>query len=225
MAPPGELRTNAGVVWLAGNTVWSTPERIRGEVLTTMRYRPTNRRLSTYMYLPTCIPPSSSNLLPSVFCILNYFQPPTGQVYSQHSGHVIRLKQPHCQFTTTLFAPTTAMKCLSLFYWTRCGLRRRRSPDTPVNVIQPVLWGLCSSHSKLVHNRAVHVMSHRSDSIVHPMFHSTVAFLKFWFWAHPASCHTVRTLSICWKCDQHIGWDKLNGANFSFCSAFGYYFQ
>ena len=43
MAPPGELRVNAGVVWLAGNTVWSTPERIRGEVLTTMRY--TNRRL------------------------------------------------------------------------------------------------------------------------------------------------------------------------------------
>jgi len=28
---------------LAGNTVWSTPERIRGEVLTTMRY--TNRCL------------------------------------------------------------------------------------------------------------------------------------------------------------------------------------
>ena len=43
VAPPGELRVNAGVVWLAGNTVWSTPERIRGEVLTTMRY--TNRRL------------------------------------------------------------------------------------------------------------------------------------------------------------------------------------
>jgi len=43
VAPPGELRENAGVVWLAGNTVWSTPERIRGEVLTTMRY--TNRRL------------------------------------------------------------------------------------------------------------------------------------------------------------------------------------
>ena len=43
MAPPGELPVNAGVVWLAGNTVWSTPERIRGEVLTTMRY--TNRRL------------------------------------------------------------------------------------------------------------------------------------------------------------------------------------
>jgi len=43
MAPPGELRVNAGVVWLAGNTVWSTPERIRGEVLTTMRY--TNLRL------------------------------------------------------------------------------------------------------------------------------------------------------------------------------------
>jgi len=38
MAPPGELRVNAGVVWLAGNTVWSTRERIRGEVLTTMRY-------------------------------------------------------------------------------------------------------------------------------------------------------------------------------------------
>ena len=35
---PCELRINAGVVWL-----WSTPERIRGEVLTTMRY--TNRRL------------------------------------------------------------------------------------------------------------------------------------------------------------------------------------
>ena len=43
MAPPGELRVSAGVVWLAGNTVWSTPEHIRGEVLTTMRY--TNQRL------------------------------------------------------------------------------------------------------------------------------------------------------------------------------------
>ena len=43
MAPRGELQVNAGVVWLAGNTVWSTPERIRGEVLTTMRY--TNLRL------------------------------------------------------------------------------------------------------------------------------------------------------------------------------------
>ena len=41
--------TNAGVVWLAGNTVWSTPERIRGEVLTTMRY--TNRCLP-YLTLP-----------------------------------------------------------------------------------------------------------------------------------------------------------------------------
>ena len=43
MAPPGELRVSAGVVWLAGNTVWYTPKHIRSEVLTTMRY--TNRRL------------------------------------------------------------------------------------------------------------------------------------------------------------------------------------
>ena len=50
MAPPGELQVNAGVVWLAGNTMWSTPKRIRGEVLTTMRY--TNRRLPLrYLYL------------------------------------------------------------------------------------------------------------------------------------------------------------------------------
>jgi len=35
--------SDCGVVWLAGNTVWSIPERIRGEVLTTMRY--TNRLL------------------------------------------------------------------------------------------------------------------------------------------------------------------------------------
>ena len=28
MAPPGELRVNAGVVLLAGKTVWSTPERL-----------------------------------------------------------------------------------------------------------------------------------------------------------------------------------------------------
>ena len=46
MAPPGELRVNAGVVWLASNTVWSTRERIRGEVLATMRY--TNRRFITF---------------------------------------------------------------------------------------------------------------------------------------------------------------------------------
>ena len=37
MAPPGELWVKAGVV-LAGKTVWSTPERLRGEVLTTRRY-------------------------------------------------------------------------------------------------------------------------------------------------------------------------------------------
>ena len=55
VAPPGELRVNAGVVWFAGNTVWSTPECIRGEVLTTMCY--TNWRLPTY--LPT---PSPSSL-------------------------------------------------------------------------------------------------------------------------------------------------------------------
>ena len=51
VAPPGELRVNAGVVWLAGNTVWSTPKRI-----TTMRC--TNRRLP----LP----------LPSILPILNF---------------------------------------------------------------------------------------------------------------------------------------------------------
>jgi len=44
MAPPGELQVNAGVVLLAGNTVWSTPERLRGKVLMTRRY--TNRCLS-----------------------------------------------------------------------------------------------------------------------------------------------------------------------------------
>jgi len=49
VAPPGELQVNAGVLWLAGNTVWSTPERIRGEVLTTMRY--TNRRLHLCLQL------------------------------------------------------------------------------------------------------------------------------------------------------------------------------
>jgi len=48
VAPPGELRVSAGVVLLAGNTVWSTPERLRGEVLTTRRY--TNRCLP-YLYL------------------------------------------------------------------------------------------------------------------------------------------------------------------------------
>ena len=54
VAPPGELQVNAGVVvWLAGNTVWSTPERTRGEVLTTMRY--TNRRFPfTFTFIVTC---------------------------------------------------------------------------------------------------------------------------------------------------------------------------
>ena len=52
MVPPDELRVNAGVVWLAGNAVWSTPERIRGEVLTTMRY--TNRRLPYPFTLEAC---------------------------------------------------------------------------------------------------------------------------------------------------------------------------
>ena len=55
MVPPGELRVNAGVVLLAGNIVWSTPERIRGEVLTTMRY--TNWRLPYLTYAVSNLPP------------------------------------------------------------------------------------------------------------------------------------------------------------------------
>jgi len=43
MAPSGELRGKGRCRVFAGKTVWSTPERLRGEVLTTMRY--TNWRL------------------------------------------------------------------------------------------------------------------------------------------------------------------------------------
>jgi len=38
VVPPGELRVKAGVMLLAGKTVWSTPESLRDEVLTTRRY-------------------------------------------------------------------------------------------------------------------------------------------------------------------------------------------
>ena len=43
MAPSGELRGKGRCGVFAGKTVWSTPERIRGEVLTMSRY--TNQRL------------------------------------------------------------------------------------------------------------------------------------------------------------------------------------
>ena len=49
---PGELRVNADVVLFAGNTVWSTPERLRGEVLTTRRY--TNRCLPLTLIVRRC---------------------------------------------------------------------------------------------------------------------------------------------------------------------------
>jgi len=49
VAPPGELRGKGRCSVLAGKTVWSTRERLRGEVLTTMRY--TNLRLVVYVYL------------------------------------------------------------------------------------------------------------------------------------------------------------------------------
>jgi len=43
MAPSGELRGKGRCGVFAGKTMWSTPERFRGEVLTTRRY--TNLRL------------------------------------------------------------------------------------------------------------------------------------------------------------------------------------
>jgi len=49
-------------VWLAGKTVWSTPERLRGEVLTTKRY--TNLRLPLpYLYIFTDFCRKMRNLL------------------------------------------------------------------------------------------------------------------------------------------------------------------
>jgi len=68
MVPPGELQVNAGVVWLAGNNVWFTPERIRGEVLTTMRY--TNRRLP---YLTTHQTAFIDSELLNSFSVLVFF--------------------------------------------------------------------------------------------------------------------------------------------------------
>jgi len=54
---------------LAVNTVWSTPERIRGEVLTTMRY--TNR----------CLPLPSSSLTPTITITFLKFLELIGKVY------------------------------------------------------------------------------------------------------------------------------------------------
>jgi len=56
VAPPGELRVKAGVVWLLGNTVWSTPERIRGEILTTMRFTFTFTLLTHMRWLALPLP-------------------------------------------------------------------------------------------------------------------------------------------------------------------------
>jgi len=58
--PPGELRVKAGVVLLAGKTVWSTPERLRGEVLTTRRYTSPppltkSRRYSDHRRVSVCL--------------------------------------------------------------------------------------------------------------------------------------------------------------------------
>jgi len=58
VAPSGELRGKGRCGVLAGKTVWSTPERLRGEVLTTRRY--TNRRLT--LLLPET-PVTSSDLI------------------------------------------------------------------------------------------------------------------------------------------------------------------
>jgi len=54
VAPPGELRIKAGVVLLAGKSVSSTPERLRGEVLTTRRYT-NSPPLPFYLYHPLII--------------------------------------------------------------------------------------------------------------------------------------------------------------------------
>jgi len=78
VAPPGELRVNAGVVLLAGKTVWFTPERIRGEVLTTMRY--TNRRLPVPLPLP--LPTYAYSLTHFIICnLLHVFGPPCRSGY------------------------------------------------------------------------------------------------------------------------------------------------
>jgi len=49
VAPSGELRGKGRCGVFAGKTVWSTPERLRGEVLTTRRY--TNVRLPLPLHL------------------------------------------------------------------------------------------------------------------------------------------------------------------------------
>ena len=50
VAPSGELRGKGRCGVLAGKTVWSTPERLRGEVLMTRRYTNLCLRLHVSYY-------------------------------------------------------------------------------------------------------------------------------------------------------------------------------
>ena len=131
MAPPGELRVNADVVLLAGNTVWSTPERIRGEVLTTMRY--TNRRLP-YLPLPTvpilktcrhgCGYRLSIVAVCDVLCrSLLVKRAQGGEARSRQDVFTSSHTVPHCEWfcqfvNTTLFNCSTFLNFFAVQRWT-----------------------------------------------------------------------------------------------------------
>jgi len=55
VAPSGELRGKDRCGVFAGKTVWSTSERLRGEVLTTRRYTNLRLPLPLYVDMPTIL--------------------------------------------------------------------------------------------------------------------------------------------------------------------------
>jgi len=63
VAPSGELRGKGGCCVFAGKTVWSTPERLRGEVLTTRRYTNLRLPLPTRSALGSIAAPSAYAML------------------------------------------------------------------------------------------------------------------------------------------------------------------
>jgi len=62
VAPPGELRVKAGVMLLAGKTVWYTPEHLRGEVLTRRRYTNPSPFTFTILAVTQCCCPRGNSL-------------------------------------------------------------------------------------------------------------------------------------------------------------------
>ena len=101
MAPPGELRVKAGVVLLAGKTVWSTPERL--DVQCALHYIVVFR-----VYLCVCSSTSCINVCEFVICYV--FPEFFSSLYIFSIACSVR-----CIFFATI---NWAVKVLTFWLWT-----------------------------------------------------------------------------------------------------------